>query len=339
MLRQNNIPVELYCYDTDLALNDFVRRIDHLTIDAKTNDQLLYFYSIYDANLEDILKIKFKQRIAYFHGITKPELLQVFDPELSVNCLKGLNQLKELQQFDVLAANSRASATTLISKFNNPALNINDITIIPPKLLEPKPALPIEDTSSQKKSPITKMLYVGRIKSNKKIEHLLFLFSEYQKLDPSAELWILGNNSDKAYSDYLNWVQEKQFKLPHNKVHWLGSVNDEELHQHYTSATVYVSMSEDEGFCLPILEAMLHNLPVFTYALPAIQEVMQDTGFIFGEKDFNHLAKNLFSLLSDSSKIKQITSKQRTRANQLATQMDGSTFLKLLSTTFLSKIS
>jgi hypothetical protein len=80
-------------------------------------------------------------------------------------------------------------------------------------------------------------------------------------------------------------------------------------------------------------------LPVFTYALPAIQEVMQDTGFIFGEKDFNHLAKNLFSLLSDSSKIKQITSKQRTRANQLATQMDGSTFLKLLSTTFLSKIS
>lgn len=330
MLRQNNIAVELYCYNTDLALNDFVRRADRLAIDANASDQLLYFHSIYDPDLEKILYIPFKRRIAYFHGVTKPELLQVFDPELSVACLKGILQIKHLEQFDVLAANSRASATMLVSKFSDdPVVDVDDVLIIPPKLLAANTLF--AEIPSCKKPTTTKMLYVGRIKSNKKIEHLLALFSEYQKLDANAELCLVGSGSDKAYWDYLMWTQQKQLTLSLDAVHWVGSVTDEELRTYYASSTVYVSMSEDEGFCLPILEAMLAGVPVFAYGLPAIREVMQDTGVFFMEKDFNYLAERLYALLKDSANVQQVISKQALRADQLANQMDGRGFLKLLA--------
>jgi len=73
----------------DLALNDIVHPLERLPLDVGKTDHVLYFFSIFDRHLKDVLALPAARKIAYFHGITPPKLLQVFDPELSVACRKG----------------------------------------------------------------------------------------------------------------------------------------------------------------------------------------------------------------------------------------------------------
>ena len=48
-------------------------------------------------------------------------------------------------------------------------------------------------------------------------------------------------------------------------VHFAGRVDDAALAEAYESADVLVVASEHEGFCLPVVEAMAHGLPVVAY--------------------------------------------------------------------------
>src|SRR6185369_4996416 len=100
-----------------------------------------------------------------------------------------------------------------------------------------------------------------------------------------------------AYGDYLDWIQDRELDLPGEAAVWRGHVSDSELERAYRDATVYVSMSEDEGFCLPILEAMAHGNLVFAYDLPAVRELMDGTGNIFSAKKFPELARQIQDLL------------------------------------------
>src|SRR5205085_9066 len=117
------------------------------------------------------------------------------------------------------------------------------------------------------------------------------------------ECWIVGAASDAAYRAYLAWVEQTQLKIPPGRVHWRGQVSDEGLRSIYRSASVYVSMSEHEGFCLPVLEAMAAGLPVLSFAQAGIQEVLGDSGITFFEKDFGHLAEYLRSLLDAPDRL------------------------------------
>ncbi|MEX3854192.1 glycosyltransferase [Paraburkholderia sp. BR10923] len=375
MLRQNGVSVKLYAENFDLVLNDVVSRVEHLFQDATDDDYVFYFYSTFDPNLERIVELDVEKNIGYFHGITEPRSLQVFDPELSMVCARALEQMSAMHGFDILATNSTYNAKRLIESFdaaaraprkipdaaanstpmmdvaqkpkvkeaksaaknarreararhaNDHVWNVNEIRVIPPKLLESIPARR-EFAGGVKKG--AKLLYVGRIKSHKKIEHLLEFYTAYQQLDASSELWIVGHGADKAYHDYLNWVEVEQLRIPEGKVKWFGSIDDAELASVYASATAYVSMSEDEGFCLPVFEAMAAGLPVFAYGIPAVREVMGNTGVYFEDKEFAHLAAALNRLLGDEKRLASLLDEQYERAILLARQMDGTGFSRLI---------
>ncbi len=71
-------------------------------------------------------------------------------------------------------------------------------------------------------------------------------------------------------------------------------------------------------------------LPVFSYAQPAVQEVLGGSGITFLNKDFAHLAKNLQALLDASDRLAEIVSRQRERAAALTRGADGTNFWHLL---------
>lgn len=165
---------------------------------------LLYFFSTYDPSLTQLIQIPFNRKIAYFHGITKPKLLQVFDLELSRVCAQGLKQVALLSAFDTLAANSAASADKLASETGREP---REIRVIPPRL---SGAVLLEKSGRKNRRRSVesgaRLLYVGRIKSHKRIEDLLELFAAYLDLDSLAECWIVGGQPEPAYRNYLDWV-------------------------------------------------------------------------------------------------------------------------------------
>jgi glycosyltransferase involved in cell wall biosynthesis len=267
------------------------------------------------------------RKIAYFHGITPPKLLQAFDPELSVACKRALGQLPELARFDVLAANSFATARHLVESFAASDRHMEKVKVIPPCLswnrAYPQPVRRVGSAHAA-------LLFVGQLRPHKRIEHLLELFAEYQSSCPEAECWIVGAKPDAAYEAYLGWVEQTQLGIPPGRVRWLGRVSDEALQTIYRSASAYISMSEHEGFCLPVLEAMAAGLPVISYAQPAVQEVLGSSGITFFDKDFAYLAEYLRALLDAPDRLAEIVARQHDRATALMGDTDGTAFWRLL---------
>jgi len=332
MLEQQGISARLFADNFDFAMNDVVHRRHAMVSEVGPEDIILFFSSIHDDGLEDIVELKCKRRIAYYHGITPPELLQVFDPELSAQCTKAIRQLPLLARFDQVATNSRANAAHLRDAVGESgALLPAEIAVIPPRILG-ESELSVPEAYRAAKGPLPpNFLHVGRIKSHKRIEDFLHVVAQYRTLDPLVRCTIVGAADTPAYSDYLNWVQTQQLNLPKVAVTWLGSVSEEELVHAYEEATVYISMSEHEGFCLPILEAMMHNVPVFAYDLPAIREIMGTSGVIFADKSFSELARRLHGLIASADARSEILATQRQRAVELIRKMDGRAFLELLA--------
>jgi glycosyltransferase involved in cell wall biosynthesis len=90
-------------------------------------------------------------------------------------------------------------------------------------------------------------------------------------------------------------------------------------------------MSEDEGYCLPVFEAMQHGLPVFAFALSPILDLLEGSGITFERKEYPHLAATLHELVHHKKRRKEVAKRQRLRAAAIAVAMDGSAVLELLS--------
>jgi len=329
ILKQNHIPVLMYAERLEMSLNDIVKRVDVLYEEASPQDVLVYFSSTYGGDLEALLNLSFSRRIAYFHGITPPELIQVFDPELSMVCKKAYEQLRLLETFDLIAANSNDSAKVLLHHFRGDTRwKLEDIQIIPSKFF------PLNFQADMRLSLEKKgmhFLYVGSVQSHKKVEDLLTFFASYLRLDPNAELWIVGSGGKRPYLDYLHFLEKSHLNLSTDQVRWLGDVTDAKLQEIYHSATAYLSMSEHEGFCVHAFEAMLAGLPVFSYGLPAVREVLGDTGVYFIEKSFDSLVPAIQLILNCPEQVSEISKRQHRRALQMAEKMDGSQMLALLA--------
>ena len=64
-----------------------------------------------------------------------------------------------------------------------------------------------------------------------------------------------------------------------------GKVSDRELRAAFARAGVYVSLSEHEGFGVPLLEAMAARVPVVAYASSAVPETLGGAGILLRTQD------------------------------------------------------
>ena len=92
-----------------------------------------------------------------------------------------------------------------------------------------------------------------------------------------------------------------------------GSVPQDELKAYFSLADLFLCMSEHEGFCVPLLEAMYLDVPILSYASSAIPETLGDSGVLVDNKDYPKIAALINEILNDEDVIKSIVAKQRRR--------------------------
>jgi glycosyltransferase involved in cell wall biosynthesis len=78
-----------------------------------------------------------------------------------------------------------------------------------------------------------------------------------------------------------------------------GPVSAAALTAHYEAADVYVIASEHEGFCVPLLEAMHHRVPIVAYAAAAVPETVGDAGLLLDAKDAYTIATAVHRVVTD----------------------------------------
>lgn len=160
----------------------------------------------------------------------------------------------------------------------------------------------------------TDILFVGRISPHKRQEDLIKSFFVYRThFDPGARLFIVGGGSSETYSRTL-----KRFvsDLGVEEVHFTGSVSFPEILAHYRNADVFLSMSEHEGFCVPLVEAMYLGVPVIAYGAAAVPETVADAGVVFEHKDHLQVAALIHTIASSETHRKQLIAAGRARAQE-----------------------
>src|SRR6476620_790941 len=141
------------------------------------------------------------------------------------------------------------------------------------------------------------ILFVGRIVPNKRIEDHIRLAEMYKRYVDSYYRFIFVGRNDavpRYYAQVRALIAELQM-LP-DRFWFTGPVPDEDLAAFYRWADVYVSLSEHEGFCVPLVEAMAAGVPILAYAAGAVPETLGGAGMLFQPKDLE-VASDMLGML------------------------------------------
>jgi glycosyltransferase involved in cell wall biosynthesis len=161
---------------------------------------------------------------------------------------------------------------------------------------------------------VVNFLYVGRIAPNKCIEDYIRL-AEHYKRNIDADYRFLFVGRQDAVPNYHKTLQALmlKFKIPSERFLFTGSVPDVDLASYYRSATVYISLSEHEGFCVPLIEAMSMDVPIVAYAEAAVPETLGGAGLQFSPKDLEFAAELLGLVAYDEEVRASVIGGQRRR--------------------------
>jgi glycosyltransferase involved in cell wall biosynthesis len=173
-------------------------------------------------------------------------------------------------------------------------------------------------------------LFVGRISPNKCQHDVVAAFAVYRRLfDPAATLSLVGGITSL---DYKHALQRLATELGVEAgVEFRDGVTFTELLAHYRAADVFVCLSEHEGFCVPILEAMELGVPVIAFASTAVTDTVSSAGVLLDDKDPLAVACAVDELLSDDTRRAALVESGRARAVTFSLPATSKQFLDSLS--------
>ena len=150
-----------------------------------------------------------------------------------------------------------------------------------------------------------------------------------RRIAPDAHLVMVGNTGDR---DYVDWQEQmiKELRLDESSVHIAGHVSHQDMLTYYRCADVYVSMSEHEGFCVPLVEAMCFDVPILAYKAAAVPETMGDSGVLLETKDPATSAMYLHEILFEKDLRSQIIEDERERLKRFSYDVVSKEFIDTL---------
>jgi glycosyltransferase involved in cell wall biosynthesis len=262
--------------------------VQHLSIpidDVKfqENDYVVYHYWNFCEKAEFFNQLDDCRKIFFFHNITTPHFFAK-DDESYYATSKGFEQLSMFDNFDIYVCHTQFSADILRQAIHKPI----DTFILPPVIdKQGVLARPYDHNHVERKHNFN-LLFVGSIAPHKRQTDLVRFFNYYvKKYDPSARLNLVGGGSPKYIAELETLV--KSLKLTDN-VLITGKIPEEQLYAFYRTADVFLSMSEHEGFGVPLAEAMCFEIPVVAYRSTAVPDTIGENGCIFDEKNFESVA-------------------------------------------------
>lgn len=137
------------------------------------------------------------------------------------------------------------------------------------------------------------ILFVGTLEPRKNIPTLLTAWKQIEKFHPNVSL-ILAGGAGRVFNPV-------HFPDKINRVRFIGYVAEEALPSLYSGAEVFVFPSFDEGFGLPVLEAMSCETPVVVSNRGALPEVVGEAGVFVDPTNAEELANVLNHCLMDAT--------------------------------------
>lgn len=268
--------------------------LDTLSID----DTIMYHLCIGTPLNNDICDYECKKVLVY-HNITPPEFLEKYDQGLSEACAEGLRQLVMMKPyFQLYLADSEFNRQDLIKA----GYEADKIVVIPPlvsrKDLE---RLPDSDIMNKYGDDWTNILFVGRVSPHKKHEDLIRIFNYYKRNINSKSRLILAGG---VMENYCRNLEKFAKELELEDVIFTRQISFSQLLALYKTASIFLCTSEHEGYCIPLIEAMIFGIPVIGYNAGAIGDTMGGSGILLEDKSPVLVAK-IINELENNGEIRE----------------------------------
>ena len=275
--------------------------------DFRPTDVVLLHLSI-GSDVNDVFPALPGRKAILYHNITPPEYFRGVQEQTAHVLARGRQQAKALAgTAEVVMADSRFNAAEIaaLGHANPQVLPL----VLDFSMLRAKPDRRI---LRQYRDGMANILFVGRCAPNKKIEDLLNAFYYFQRyVQPASRLIHVGSYAGMEQYHALLLTRSRELQL--KNVELVGSVRQDELNAYYEVSRAFLCLSDHEGFCIPLLEAMAHDVPVVAYAAGAVPETLDGAGVLVGEKRFDLIAEVLGRVAEDEPLRAAILRGQRER--------------------------
>jgi glycosyltransferase involved in cell wall biosynthesis len=310
---------EIYC-EKKRILPDLKKSTRDAEGDAATireDDVALLHLSIGSPVNEAFRRLKCRKAILY-HNITPPDYFRGLQEPVANLLAKGLDQARSLAgSAEVTMADSRFNAKELEAMGHGPT------GVLPLVLDFEAMKNPVDRKTLRKfRDGITNVVFVGRCVPNKRLEDVLNAFYYFQKyVQPASRLIHVGSFAGMEQYHALLLTRSRELL---REVHFLGGIPQGELNAVYESARVFLCMSEHEGFCIPLIEAMAHRVPVVAYDAGAVAETMDGAGILVKRKEFDWIAEAMGKVAADGEVREAVLKGQDNRvARYRAMDLEG----------------
>ncbi len=249
------------------------------------SDIAIYHYSIGSALTDFFMNLR-GRKVLIYHNITPHVWFQGIDEEKAGSLLEGREELKRLAAIPDIALG--------VSEFNRRELDALGFrrTAVLPLILDREKLSAGPDAKLVKRygDGAVSILFIGRMAPNKRIEDLIKIFYYYRTtINQNSRLLLAG--SLIGMDRYTSHLRSLITMLDLPDVIFFNHVTDAELYALYRTASIFLCMSEHEGFCIPLLEAFYFRVPVIAYAAAAIPETLAGAGILAREKDHAAIAE------------------------------------------------
>jgi glycosyltransferase involved in cell wall biosynthesis len=283
LLRSRGYRSDIYYGNATVDRLDYGFPVTRLGDRSSAGRVLLYQLSI-GSGVADIFRQRRERKFVNYHNITPADLLEAWMPSVGDEVRRGRAQLRDLAPVTEFAI-----ADSCFNERELQAAGYRSTTTVPLLIdLEgfagtPDPRLAAR-LEAEKSGGGADLLFVGKVSPHKGQHDLVKALAAYRRLyDPDARLRLVGGAISDAYQTAVERFAE-ELGL-HNAVEIAGSVSHEELIAYYGAADAFVCLSNHEGFCVPLLEAMYHQLPIVAYTNTAVPETVRGAGLILPNKE------------------------------------------------------
>ena len=254
-----------------------------------------------------------KGRVLQYHNITPAHFFAPYDANMFRLATIGREELASLARCTDLALGDSEYNRKELEALGFGRTGVMPIAVNTARLTH-APARPALE--SWLGDGLKNFLFVGRIAPNKKIEDHIRLAECYKRYVDTMYRFIFVGRHDAVPSYYATIrALMVEYKMPPERFLFTGPLPDEDLAACYRTASVYVSLSEHEGFCVPLVEAMATDVPVLAYASSAVPETLGGAGVLFSPKDLEYAAELLGELAYNARLRARIVAGQRRRLN------------------------
>jgi glycosyltransferase involved in cell wall biosynthesis len=296
MFRAMGLRSEIYAENVDVALRGEARSLARLREEA--GDAVVMFHFSIGSAASDVFRLLPNRRVLVYHNITPPEFFRGVNPTVAALCASGRAELRALGKHCVLAVADSEFNRRELEELGYPNTAVLPIVLDPDRYA----VRPVAALERPYRDGHVNFLHVGRLVPNKRIEDVLKVFYFYRRrINPESRLFLVGIDTDMEI--YAVALRQMIHDLGISGVAFPGRVSQRELVTYYRLAHVYLCMSEHEGFCVPLVEAMHHGVPVIAYAAGAVPETLGDAGALVVRKDFPEIAE-LAAVVVEDQKLR-----------------------------------